>query len=941
MKQKLYYRIGFVAFLWLTLCFLSCQKEEKFVPLKVFSVLPADALVGDTIVITGEGFSPDPSVNGIFFPGATRITPIKKTQSQLWVVVPDGATPGPVMVNILDEEVASSPSLFVKVPSITKVEPADAWVGDTVTLTGVNFRPRAVENRVYFKPGQVNAATVIGGSSTELKVIVPFTSKVSTTNIFGFDGPSLTLKTPFITSVSPAHGAAGQVITITGKGLPYDGSAQPELNGMGTVFSGTESTSRAVKVVVPGGATDGVWTLKYADDYVVSSAEIFEVYPEIKDVVPVSGAAGVPVTFTGTGFSHLPEDNQVYFNGKLAVVTEASKTELVALVPSGFSTGPVWVVVNERKADGPVFSEADPDAPIIYSISPNSGPALSQAVITGKNFAGTAAGNSVKIGSVAATVVTATTTQVTVKIPASATTGPLSVTKGGLTGIGPKFTVTTGGAKPFISSIQPDNVSRGETITLRGGNFSATSADIVVNTPDGGGQLTVVSAAENEVVVMVPMGFPAGTKALQVSQFSLTSNAVPVFVKGSPQIKNLSLTEGFPGNIVTLEGTDFGALEKDNLVKFGSVDATLTDANDPFPDRISVYVPDLAPGNYQVTVAVGNVSAPVAFRVKEKPVAVKNVYMAAQVTITAGQTWKILKSTFDPPTLTDVYNASNAGLGISILSADFASKKIYMLRGAALARCNFTNTGYEELYTEAEAGAVSDFTLNTAAGKLYWTTSDAVVMRGNLDGSGTPEKWLSFENGNVGYLTYGLSYNPADDMLYLIEYDAVNFVPAIGRMKADGSGTSTQLYTQGLTEPHDVRVDTDNNKMFVVDGMETILAGKADGTGALSSFITIPPGELLVGMSLDVQDQYVYWAVYDNASVTHVYRKRYDGELIPGTDPASNVQSVYSIKGSVQVGSAPTGLVVEESTGRGGAQRGSFSGLTLKTLSHRPHQRKK
>ncbi|AYB31920.1 IPT/TIG domain-containing protein [Chryseolinea soli] len=940
MKQKLYYFLGLVAILCVSLWFSSCQKEEKFVPLKIFSVLPADALVGDTIVITGEGFSPDPSVNGIFFPGAARIVPIKKTASQLWVVVPDGATPGPVTVNILDEEVASSPSVFIKVPSVTKVEPAEAWVGDTVTLTGVNFRPRAFENRVYFKPGQSNPAVVVGGSSTELKVIVPWTTKESTTNIFGFDGPKLSLKTPFISSVVPGHGAVGAIVTLYGKGLPYDGSAQASLNGLGTVFSGTESTSRAVNVVVPVHATDGVWTLKYSEAYYVSSEQIFEVYPEIKEVVPVSGSAGVPVTISGTGFSHIADENKVYFNGKLAVVSEASETELVALVPSGFSTGPVWVTVNERKADGPVFSEADPDAPIIYSIVPNSGPALSEAVVNGKNFAATTAGNVVKIGSVAATVTSASATQLSVQIPATAATGPVSVTKAGLTGIGPKFTVTTGGAKPFISSIQPANASRGETITLRGGNFSAVKEDIVVNMPDGVGQMTVVSSAANEVVATVPNNFPAGTKALQVFQFGVASNALPVFVNGSPQIKSLSITEGFPGNILTIEGTDFGALEKDNTVKFDEVEATVTDANDPFPDRITVYVPDVAPGNHQVTVAVGNVSAPVVFRVKEKPVAVKNVYMAAQVTISTGQTWKILKSTFDPPTVTDVYNANNAGLTISTLAADFTNKKIYMLRGSSLARCNFTNTGYEELYTDAEAGTVSDFTLNTANGKLYWTTSDAMVMRGDVNGSGAPEKLLSYENGNVGYVTYGISYNPTDDMLYMIEYDAVNFVPAIGRMKADGSGTSTQLYTQGLTDPHDVRVDTDNNKMFVVDGAETILAGNADGTGTLSSFITITPGEVLVGMSLDIQDQYVYWAVFDNVGTTNVYRKRYDGALIPGTDPASNVQSVYAIKGSVQAGNAPTGLVVEESTGRGGAQRGSFSGMALKTISRKPLRKK-
>jgi YD repeat-containing protein len=65
--------------------------------------------------------------------------------------------------------------------------------------------------------------------------------------------------------------------------------------------------------------------------------------PAITAIAPVSGAPGIAVTISGSGFGATSADNTVTFNGVRTVVTSATATRLVATVPAGAATGPVTV----------------------------------------------------------------------------------------------------------------------------------------------------------------------------------------------------------------------------------------------------------------------------------------------------------------------------------------------------------------------------------------------------------------------------------------------------------------------------------------------------------------------------------------------------------------------------------------------------------------------
>ena len=82
-------------------------------------------------------------------------------------------------------------------------------------------------------------------------------------------------------------------------------------------------------------------------------------------------------------------------------------------------------------------STVAPNALSILSLAPFNGAPGQTITIYGQNFSSTITGNTVMINGVAATVNSASSTALTVTVPAGATNGPVSVTVNG-------FTVTSG-----------------------------------------------------------------------------------------------------------------------------------------------------------------------------------------------------------------------------------------------------------------------------------------------------------------------------------------------------------------------------------------------------------------------------------------------------------------------------------------------------------------
>jgi serine protease len=150
---------------------------------------------------------------------------------------------------------------------------------------------------------------------------------------------------PVVASVSPASGAAGSTVTITGTYLGGVTAA---------AFAGTPATILAVTattvtVTVPSGAADGPVTVTGPLGTGVS-ATVFHLAPSITSFAPLSAARGGTVTITGSG---LGAAKKATVGGRRAVVTSDTATQIQITVPARAATGPIVVVTKYGTASGP------------------------------------------------------------------------------------------------------------------------------------------------------------------------------------------------------------------------------------------------------------------------------------------------------------------------------------------------------------------------------------------------------------------------------------------------------------------------------------------------------------------------------------------------------------------------------------------------------------
>jgi IPT/TIG domain/NHL repeat len=78
--------------------------------------------------------------------------------------------------------------------------------------------------------------------------------------------------------------------------------------------------------------------------------------PNVSGISPSEGPLATAVTIKGTGFNDTLSLDTVFINGKQAVVTSATDTQLVVTVPVGAGTGAVTVNVKGGGATGPTFT---------------------------------------------------------------------------------------------------------------------------------------------------------------------------------------------------------------------------------------------------------------------------------------------------------------------------------------------------------------------------------------------------------------------------------------------------------------------------------------------------------------------------------------------------------------------------------------------------------
>jgi len=232
--------------------------------------------VGTTVALTGAYFGPTQGTSFVTFNDVTA-TVVSWSDRIIKCTVPLGAATGKVVVTT---PVGSSNgrTFALMPPAIAKLSIPAGTVGTTVALTGAYFGPTQGTSFVTFNDV---AATVVSWSDRIIKCTVPSGTPggkvVVTTPVGRSNGRTFSLLIPALVALSPAKGAVGTIVSISGAnfGATQEAVSAVTFNG---VAAGVASWSdKSIKCTVPAGATTGPVTVTTPGG--TSNVRIFTVNP--------------------------------------------------------------------------------------------------------------------------------------------------------------------------------------------------------------------------------------------------------------------------------------------------------------------------------------------------------------------------------------------------------------------------------------------------------------------------------------------------------------------------------------------------------------------------------------------------------------------------------------------------------------------------------------
>lgn len=285
---------------------------------------------------------------------------------------------------------------------------------------------------------------------------------------------------------------------------------------------------------------------------VASQVLVNNVTPEpfIESFSPSLAQTGTSVTITGANFTGV---TAVSFGGvPAASFTINSSSSITAIVGSG-ATGSLVVTNSYGTATRAGFIFGKP--PVITSFSPQSAALGETITLQGTGFSSIAANNTVYFGSIKATVQAATTSTLTVTVPAGSSYSPISVTIDGLTGYSTKSFLTR-----FSSNVTGiTSASFADTARFKGltGNGNFIDAD-------GDGKLDLLELGSNNLRI--------SRNISTVDKFAFDNNYF-ILTTGSS-----------PSNV------GFGDIDGD-----GKQDIIVTHSSSTF---VSVFLNNSTPGNF-------------------------------------------------------------------------------------------------------------------------------------------------------------------------------------------------------------------------------------------------------------------------------------------------------------------------------------------------------
>ena len=343
---------------------------------------------------------------------------------------------------------------------------------------------------------------------------------------------------PYISSFTPALGGNGSFIQITGNN--FTGTTSVSFGGTPAV-SFTVDTSTNITALVGTGAS-GVVSVTTPKGTTSLAGFTFSNIPTITSYTPEAGGTGTTVTIKGTNFIGI---TSVSFGGIAASSFVVNSANTITAVVGSVGTGSVSISVTAP--NGTASLPGFYTGPTITSFSPALGSVGTTVNILGTHFSATPGNNIVRFGAVKATVSAASSTSLTVVVPAGATFEPITVTTNSLAAFSNKpFTVTfPGGSTAFDASSFAPKIDSSMSIS-----YGITTTDLDM---DGKPDLALVNTTADKVSIFRNTGsigsialankidYATGSFPIDVSASDLDGDGKPELVVVNLQSDNISV----------------------------------------------------------------------------------------------------------------------------------------------------------------------------------------------------------------------------------------------------------------------------------------------------------------------------------------------------------------------------------------------------------------
>ncbi|MFA6572360.1 MAG: SUMF1/EgtB/PvdO family nonheme iron enzyme, partial [Bacteroidota bacterium] len=324
--------------------------------------------------------------------------------------------------------------------------------------------------------------------------------------------------------------------------------------------------------------------------------------PTIMSLSKTHGVVGLEIEINGAGFGSTQDTGYVTFGGIKTLqtdITQWSDSKIKTKIPVGGKSGKITVYAKGKISNSLDFTvdSIAQGAPYVDEIIPSSFKPGDIIEISGTDFGNAQASGFVDFNGLRPNPVTDyplwTNNKINVKVPAVNTAGTLYVFQNNKKSNLIIYTVV---GLPTITNISPNPAVSETVITITGNNFGA-----IRNAQTSYVNFKGFKPADNDYILwsntQIKVKIPANVLSpckVQVCVEGKLSNEFEITIvqpTPPPEITSIAPNSAMAGELITVNGTNFGDPRGSNYVTFNNIQASASDYQSWTATQIRVKVP--------------------------------------------------------------------------------------------------------------------------------------------------------------------------------------------------------------------------------------------------------------------------------------------------------------------------------------------------------------